>query len=70
MPDAFFRNEKEGKFHNIIQPNLYVRVFPNGDVLYSIRERLSLFRLTMVAFMADVSPSVIQVYCPSASVLL
>ena len=39
MPDTFFRNEKTGKFHNIIQPNLYVRVFPNGDVLYSIRVR-------------------------------
>ena len=39
MPDTFFRNEKEGKFHNIIQPNLYVRIFPNGDVLYSIRVR-------------------------------
>ena len=37
MPDTFFRNEKQGKFHNIIQPNLYVRIFPNGDVLYSIR---------------------------------
>ena len=37
MPDTFFRNEKEAKFHDIIQPNLYVRVFPNGDVLYSIR---------------------------------
>ena len=32
MPDTFFRNEKQGKFHNIIQPNLYVRIFPNGDV--------------------------------------
>ena len=42
MPDTFFRNEKEGQFHNIIQPNLYVRVFPNGDVLYSIRVRTSL----------------------------
>ena len=39
MPDTFFRNEKEGKFHNIIQPNLYVRIFPNSDVLYSIRVR-------------------------------
>ena len=39
MPDTFFRNEKSGKFHNIIQPNLYVRVFPDGDVLYSIRVR-------------------------------
>ena len=37
MPDSFFRNEKNGKFHNIIQPNLYVRIYPNGDVLYSIR---------------------------------
>ena len=37
MPDTFFRNEKIGRFHDILQPNLYVRVFPNGDVLYSIR---------------------------------
>ena len=37
MPDTFFRNEKDGSFHDIIQPNLYVRVFPDGDVLYSIR---------------------------------
>ena len=37
MPDTFFRNEKIGKFHNILAPNLYVRIFPNGDILYSIR---------------------------------
>jgi len=37
MPDTFFRNEKHGKFHKIIQPNLYIRVYPNGDILYSIR---------------------------------
>ena len=37
MPDTFFRNEKEAKFYDIIQPNLYVRVFPDGDVLYGIR---------------------------------
>jgi len=42
MPDTFFRNEKHGQFHNIIQPNLYIRVFPNGDVLYSIRVSLTL----------------------------
>ena len=41
MPDTFFRNEKQGKFHNIIQPNLYVRIYPNGDVLYSIRVSVS-----------------------------
>ena len=37
MPDTFFRNEKIGRFHEILTPNLYVRVFPGGDVLYSIR---------------------------------
>jgi len=42
MPDTFFRNEKDAKFHEIIQPNLYVRVFPGGDVLYSIRVSLTL----------------------------
>lgn len=42
MPDTFFRNEKQGQFHRIIQPNLYIRVFPNGDILYSIRVSLTL----------------------------
>ena len=37
MPDTFFRNEKIGRFHKILAPNLYIRVYPNGDVLYSIR---------------------------------
>ena len=37
MPDTFFRNEKEGRFHNILVPNVYIRIVPNGDVLYSIR---------------------------------
>ena len=41
MPDTFFRNEKEGRFHNILVPNVYIRIFPNGDVLYSIRLVLS-----------------------------
>lgn len=37
MPDLFFSNEKEGHFHDIIMPNVYIRIFPNGSVLYSIR---------------------------------
>eukprot|EP00088_Acartia_fossae_P065169 TRINITY_DN80303_c0_g1_i1.p1 TRINITY_DN80303_c0_g1~~TRINITY_DN80303_c0_g1_i1.p1 ORF type:complete len:410 (+),score=67.89 TRINITY_DN80303_c0_g1_i1:112-1230(+) len=41
MPDTFFRNEKIGAFHNILQPNLYIRIFPDGDVLYSIRVSLT-----------------------------
>jgi len=37
MPDTFFRNEKIGAFHTILTPNLYIRIYPDGDVLYSIR---------------------------------
>ena len=37
MPDLFFSNEREGHFHTIIVPNVYVRIFPDGWVLYSIR---------------------------------
>lgn len=37
MPDLFFSNEKEGHFHEIIMPNVYIRIFPYGSVLYSIR---------------------------------
>ncbi|KAK3864844.1 hypothetical protein Pcinc_029506 [Petrolisthes cinctipes] len=42
MPDLFFKNEKTGHFHNIILPNTYIRIFPNGNVLYSIRISLTL----------------------------
>ncbi|XP_040583578.1 glutamate-gated chloride channel isoform X1 [Lepeophtheirus salmonis] len=42
MPDTFFQNEKLGHFHNIIVPNVYVRIFPTGSVLYSIRISLTL----------------------------
>lgn len=42
MPDTFFRNEKEARKHEIIVPNVYVRIFPNGEILYSIRISLTL----------------------------
>jgi len=42
MPDTFFRNEKEAKKHEIIVPNVYVRIYPNGNILYSIRISLTL----------------------------
>jgi hypothetical protein len=42
-PDLFFSNEKSGHFHNIIMPNVLVRIQPNGDVLFSIRISLVLF---------------------------
>lgn len=41
-PELFFSNEKESHFHNIIVPNLYVRIYPNGSILYSLRISLTL----------------------------
>ncbi|XP_035205260.1 glutamate-gated chloride channel-like, partial [Stegodyphus dumicola] len=43
QPDGFFPNENSGKFHNIIMPNTFTRIYPNGTVLYSIRISLKLF---------------------------
>ena len=45
MPDTFFRNEKVARFHKILAPNLYIRVFPDGDVLYSIRSESEITKL-------------------------
>lgn len=42
IPDVFFINEKDGHFHNIIKPNVYIRIFPNGFVSISIRMSLTL----------------------------
>ncbi|XP_053209129.1 glutamate-gated chloride channel-like [Panonychus citri] len=41
-PDVFFTNEKEGHFHNIIMPNVLLRIGSDGGVLYSIRLSLIL----------------------------
>ncbi|XP_022650818.1 glutamate-gated chloride channel-like isoform X3 [Varroa destructor] len=42
QPDLFFSNEKEGHLHQIIVPNVLLRIYPNGDVLFSIRISLVL----------------------------
>ena len=42
MPDTFFCNERHGRMHNVLVPNLYVRIFADGMVLFSIRVSLTL----------------------------
>lgn len=42
LPDLFFANEKKAHFHNIVTPNIYLRISSNGDVLYSTRISLKL----------------------------
>lgn len=41
-PDIFFSNEKESHFHDMLMPNVLMRIYPNGDILYSIRITLVL----------------------------
>ncbi|KRX79279.1 Glutamate-gated chloride channel, partial [Trichinella sp. T6] len=36
-PDTFFQNEKSGTFHVVDQPNCFVKIFPDGKVLYNVR---------------------------------
>ncbi|KAG4077736.1 hypothetical protein HA402_011165 [Bradysia odoriphaga] len=42
MPDLFFSNEKQSHFHNMLTSNVYIRIFPNGQILYSTRISLTL----------------------------
>ncbi|KAF0290231.1 Glutamate-gated chloride channel [Amphibalanus amphitrite] len=42
MPDLFFKNEKTGQLHEITMPNMYIRIFSDGGVLYSVRISLTL----------------------------
>lgn len=41
-PDIFFKNEKQGHFHEIITPNVLLRILQDGTILYSIRISLVL----------------------------
>jgi hypothetical protein len=40
-PDTFFPDADKGDFHFITTPNTFVWLYPNGDVLYSLRLEVS-----------------------------
>ncbi|XP_070554755.1 glycine receptor subunit alphaZ1-like [Ptychodera flava] len=42
IPDIFFTNEKEGRFHHVTVDNKLLRIWPHGEVLYGIRLTLRL----------------------------
>lgn len=42
FPDLFFANEKKASFHRVTADNRLLHLFPNGDVLYSVRLSLTL----------------------------
>lgn len=36
-PDIFIQNEKDSELHKLMNPNTFIRIFPDGHVLYSAR---------------------------------
>lgn len=42
LPDTFFPNEISGHFHDLLQPNNLLRIYPDGEVLHSVRISLRL----------------------------
>ena len=37
VPDLFFANEKRASFHDVTVQNKLIRLFPNGDMFYSMK---------------------------------
>ena len=37
LPDVYFDNEKEGKFHTIMKRNQFLRLYQNGLIYFSSR---------------------------------
>ncbi|EEC16813.1 glutamate-gated chloride channel, putative, partial [Ixodes scapularis] len=35
-PDLFIPNEKEANFHKLLLPNTFLRIYPQGNVFYSV----------------------------------
>ncbi|KAK6105664.1 Glutamate-gated chloride channel subunit beta [Brugia pahangi] len=42
MPDSFFPTEKAAHRHHIDTENMFLRIYPNGQILYSVRLSLTL----------------------------
>ena len=37
LPDGYFENEKDGKFHTIMTKNQFLRLYQDGTVYFSTR---------------------------------
>ena len=49
-PDLFFANEKGANFHEVTTDNKLLRIFKNGNVLYSIRWAFQWNRVVVCLF--------------------
>ncbi|MFT7807684.1 glycine receptor subunit alpha-3-like [Arapaima gigas] len=60
-PDLFFANEKGAHFHDVTTDNKLLRIFKNGNVLYSIRLTLTLScPMDLKNFPMDVQTCIMQ----------
>ncbi|KAJ4944772.1 hypothetical protein JOQ06_013312 [Pogonophryne albipinna] len=60
-PDLFFANEKGAHFHEVTTDNKLLRIFKNGNVLYSIRLTLTLScPMDLKNFPMDVQTCIMQ----------
>ncbi|XP_026159295.1 glycine receptor subunit alpha-3 isoform X2 [Mastacembelus armatus] len=60
-PDLFFANEKGAHFHDVTTENKLLRIFKNGNVLYSIRLTLTLScPMDLKNFPMDVQTCIMQ----------
>ncbi|XP_032990493.1 glycine receptor subunit alpha-3 isoform X1 [Rhinolophus ferrumequinum] len=60
-PDLFFANEKGANFHEVTTDNKLLRIFKNGNVLYSIRLTLTLScPMDLKNFPMDVQTCIMQ----------
>ncbi|MBN3288184.1 GLRA3 protein, partial [Polyodon spathula] len=60
-PDLFFANEKGAHFHEVTTDNKLLRIFKNGNVLYSIRLTLTLScPMNLKNFPMDVQTCIMQ----------
>jgi hypothetical protein len=46
VPDLFFNNEKKADIHDVTVPNMLMHIYPDGDIVYSMRYVLSIGTLT------------------------
>jgi len=63
-PDIFFANEKEARLHELMTPNVFTRIYPDGKILQSYRITLTLScPMNLRSYPLDVQSCPIRLGC-------
>ncbi|XP_069181476.1 glycine receptor subunit alpha-3 isoform X3 [Procambarus clarkii] len=71
-PDTYFNNVKDAEIHQVTMPNILLRLYSNGDILYSMRVTLTLacsMEFENYPFDAQVCGSSISSYANTVDVI-